>query len=62
MRTIGGWVVDDEAAGGSLRDENSRIVFNPDLPEIQLYDSSTNRKVAINPNENLTSPGSSDIC
>ena len=59
--TIGGWVVDDEAAGGSLRDEDSRIVFNPDLPEFQLYDSSANRKVAINPNDSLSSPGSSDI-
>ena len=58
---IGGWIVDDEAAGGSLRDENSRIVFNPDLPEFQLYDSSANRKVAINPNDSLSSPGSSDI-
>ena len=59
--TIGGWVVDDEDAGGSLRDEDSRIVFNPDLPEFQLYDSSGNRKVAINPNDSLSSPGSSDI-
>ena len=59
--TIGGWVVDDEDAGGSLRDEDSRIVFNPDLPEFQLYDSSANRKVAINPNDSLSSPGSSDI-
>ena len=59
--TIGGWVVDDEDAGGSLRDEDSRIVFNPDLPEMQLYDSSGNRKVAINPNDSLSSPGSSDI-
>ena len=58
---IGGWIVDDESAGGSLRDENSRIVFNPDLPEFQLYDSSANRKVAINPNDSLSSPGSSDI-
>ena len=58
---IGGWIVDDEDAGGSLRDEDSRIVFNPDLPEFQLYDSSGNRKVAINPNDSLSSPGSSDI-
>ena len=58
---IGGWIVDDEDAGGSLRDEDSRIVFNPDLPEFQLYDSSANRKVAINPNDSLSSPGSSDI-
>jgi hypothetical protein len=59
--TIGGWTVDDEDSGGALRDSDTRIKFDPSLPEIQLYDSSGNRKVAIGPNENLTSPGSSDI-
>ena len=59
--TIGGWTVDDTTAGGALRDSNTRIKFDPSLPEIQLYDTNANRKVAIGPNENLTSPGSADI-
>ena len=38
--TIGGWTVDDEDSGGSPRDSDTRIKFDPSLPEIQLYDSS----------------------
>ena len=60
--TIGGWTVDDTTASmAQLRDSNTRIKFDPSLPEIQLYDSSTNRKSYHYPNENLTSPGSTDI-
>ena len=41
------------------RDSDTRIKFDPSLPEIQLYDS---RDYKTNhPNENLTSPDSSDI-
>ena len=35
--------------------------FDLDLPEFTLFDSSGNRKVGINPNDSLSTPGQSDI-
>jgi hypothetical protein len=52
--SVGGWVVDTEAAGGSLHDSNDRIVFNPSIPEVQMYDTSGKLKVQISPKDTLT--------
>jgi hypothetical protein len=59
--SVGGWIVDSDALGGSLRDEDSRIVFNPSIPEIQMYNASNQQKVKINPSDILSSPDSNDI-
>ena len=58
---IGGWIVDTANEGGSFRDSGNRMKFDPDLPEFTLFDSSGNRKVGINPNDSLSTPGQSDI-
>jgi hypothetical protein len=52
--SVGGWVVDTEAAGGSLHDSNDRIVFNPSIPEVQMYDTSAKLKVQMSPKDTLT--------
>ena len=59
--SVGNWVVDDVDAGGSLHDSNDRIVFNPTLPEIQLYNTSAQKKVIISPSDNLSSLGGGNI-
>ena len=58
---IGGWVVETSDEGGAFRDSNTRMKFDPALPELTFFDTSANRKVGINPNESLSTPGSSDI-
>ena len=52
--SVGGWVVDSAAEGGSLHDSNDRIVFNPSIPEIQMYDTDGKLKVQVNPKSTLT--------
>ena len=52
--SVGGWVVDTAAEGGSLHDSNDKIVFNPSIPEIQMYDTDGKLKVQINPKNTLT--------
>ncbi|MDA7492346.1 tail fiber domain-containing protein [bacterium] len=49
---IGDWVID--AATNALRDDNSEIVFEPNIPELQMY-SGTDKKVIISPLTDLTS-------
>tara|TARA_Y100000361_G_scaffold69462_1_gene61305 strand:- start:1449 stop:7826 length:6378 start_codon:yes stop_codon:yes gene_type:complete len=58
---IGGWTVDTSDEGGAFRDSGNRMKFDPALPEFTLFDSSGNRKVGINPNDSLSTPGQSDI-
>jgi hypothetical protein len=43
--TIGNWVIDPivNGAGGTLRDADSEIVFEPNIPEIQIYSESVQR-------------------
>ena len=55
--SVGGWSVDTQAAGGSLHDASSRIVLNPSIPEIQMYNSTGQQKVKISPKDTLTDPG-----
>ena len=45
---IGNWIIDpvDGQGGGVLRDNDSEIVFEPNIPEIQIFDSG-NQKVKI---------------
>jgi hypothetical protein len=52
--SVGGWTVDTAAQGGSLHDANNRIVFNPSIPEIQMYDTSAKLKVQMSPKDTLT--------
>ena len=48
---IGDWIID--AGTGNLRDDNSEIVFDPSLPELQFYTASE-KKVIISPSNALT--------
>jgi len=43
--TIGNWVIDPivNGNGGTLRDVDSEIVFEPNIPEIQIYSGSVQR-------------------
>ena len=52
---IGSWVIDETTQ--ALRDDNSEIIFEPNLPEIQLYDTSAAKKVIISPSDTLTGTG-----
>ena len=49
---IGSWVIDENTQ--ALRDDNSEIIFEPNLPEIQLFDTSAAKKVVISPSDTLT--------
>ena len=49
---IGDWVID--AATNALRDDNSEIVFEPNIPELQMF-SGADKKVTISPLTELTS-------
>jgi len=49
---IGSWVIDENTL--SLRDDNSEIIFEPNLPEIQLFDTSAAKKVVISPSDTLS--------
>ena len=49
---IGDWVIDAET--NALRDDNSEIVFEPNIPELQMF-SGTDKKVVISPLTELTS-------
>ena len=48
---IGDWIIDDETK--SLRDENSEIIFEPNLPELQFFTGSE-KKVIIGPQPTLS--------
>ena len=52
--SVGGWTVDTAAEGGSLHDANSRIVLNPTIPELQMYDTAGKLKVQVSPKNTLT--------
>ena len=54
--SVGGWTVDPTGSGGSLHDDNNLIVFNPSLPEIQMYNTSGQQKIKISPNNILSDP------
>ena len=49
---IGDWIIDAE--NNVLRDSGSQIVFEPNIPEIQMFDNGE-KKVIISPLGNLTS-------
>ena len=51
---IGDWIID--ATTAALRDENSEIIFDPNIPELQLYDNG-DKKVIIGPQTTLTGTG-----
>lgn len=54
---IGEWIIDAEA--GTLRDANSAIIFNPNIPELQFFTGSgagRTKKVSISPQDTLSSP------
>ena len=42
---IGNWIIEEEdgGEGGQLRTENSEIIFDPNIPEIQMYSGSLKR-------------------
>jgi len=48
---IGDWIID--ATTAALRDENSEIIFDPNIPELQFYTGSE-KKVIISPLDTLT--------
>lgn len=45
--TIGDWVIGDEDEDGVLRSEDGGIVFNPTIPEIQMYDDTGGKKLFL---------------
>ena len=49
---IGSWVIDENTQ--ALRDDNSEIIFEPNIPEIQLFDTSAAKKVVISPSDALS--------
>ena len=49
---IGDWIIDPTT--NALRDDNSEIIFEPNLPEIQMF-AGGNKKVIISPLDTLTS-------
>ena len=49
---IGNWVIDEDT--NALRDTNSKIVLEPNIPEIQMFDGGE-KKVIISPLGELTS-------
>ena len=49
---IGDWIIDEDTK--ALRDSNSEIIFEPSIPELQLYDTAGSKKIIISPSENLT--------
>jgi hypothetical protein len=51
--SIGGWVVD----GSTLRDTNSKIKLDPDLPGVEIFDNSDNLRLSMRQG-NLPSPDS----
>jgi len=48
---IGDWVIDQTT--NALRDDNSEIIFEPNIPEIQMF-SGAEKKVIISPLDELT--------
>jgi hypothetical protein len=56
--SVGGWTVDPTGSGGSLHDDNNRIIFNPSIPEIQMYNTLGEQKVKISPKNQLSDPSS----
>lgn len=45
--TIGDWVIGGEDEAGVLRSEDGGIVFNPTIPEIQMYDDTGGKKLFL---------------
>ena len=58
---LGNWVVDPPSAGGSLKDDDGRIVLNPTDKRISLFNSSGELKAQINADDSLSSVGSGNI-
>jgi hypothetical protein len=59
---IGDWVID--ATTKALRDSDSQIILDPDIPEIQFYTGSgagRTKKVSISPVQALSSPSGTPI-
>ena len=48
---IGDWIIDEDTK--ALRDENSEIIFEPNLPELQMF-ADGSKKVIIGPQNTLT--------
>ncbi len=48
---IGDWIIDQST--NALRDDNSEIIFEPNIPEIQMF-SGAEKKVIISPLDELT--------
>ena len=57
---IGNWKIEHKNQGGTLHDVDNRIVLEPNIPELQFYNSSDEKKVSINPNDVLTSTYGND--
>lgn len=45
--TIGDWVIGGDNSAGVLRSDDNGIVFNPTIPEIQMYDVSGSKKLYL---------------
>ena len=56
---IGEWIIDEDTQ--VLRDEDTRIVFEPNIPEIQLFDTAGSKKVIIGPQTTLSDVASSNV-
>jgi hypothetical protein len=57
---IGEWIIDTPTNGGVLRDNDSQLIFDPNVPEIQFYTGSgagRSKKVSISPLRALSDPG-----
>ena len=59
---IGDWVIDETTR--ALRDNDSQLIFDPNVPEIQFYTGSgagRSKKVSISPIKTLSDPGIGSI-
>jgi len=55
---IGDWIIDPTT--NALRDDNSEIIFEPNIPEIQMF-AGGNKKVIISPLDTLTSTAGGSV-
>ena len=58
---LGNWVVDPPAAGGSLKDNEGRIVLNPTNKRISMFNASGDLKAQINADDTLSQIGAGNI-
>jgi len=58
---LGNWVVDPPSSGGSLKDDDGRIVLNPTDKRISLFNSSGELKAQINADDTLSGVGTGNI-